>query len=106
MPVEKTAPKTTQPAAKKLRAKQEKESTSEAINQTLDAFPDKIDIRDWVYQPNLRPLPDQLINCDKVPHILDQGREGACTGFALAAVINYHLVKNGRHTVIGTGGSF
>lgn len=98
MPIEKTAPKTTQPSAKKLREKQAKETTGEAINQTLDAFPDKIDIRDWVYQPNLRPLPDQLVNCDKVPHILDQGREGACTGFALSAVINYHLVKNGRCT--------
>ena len=98
MPIEKTQPKTTQPPARKLREKKAKRTTEEAINQTLDAFPDKIDIRDWVYQPNLRPLPDQLINCDKVPHILDQGREGACTGFALSAVINYHLVKNGRCT--------
>lgn len=98
MPIERTTPKTTQPNAKKLREKKAKQTTEEAINQTLDAFPDKIDIRDWIYQPNLRPLPDQLINCDKVPHILDQGREGACTGFALSAVINYNLVKNGRCT--------
>jgi hypothetical protein len=37
-----------------------------------------------------------MINCLDVPLILDQGTEGACTGFAMAAVINYHLVKNGR----------
>jgi hypothetical protein len=98
MPIEKTAPKTTQPRAKSLRAKESAKTTDEAINKTLDAFPDKIDIRDWTYQPSLRPLPDQLINCDHVPCILNQGREGACTGFALAAVINYHLFKNGRHT--------
>ena len=55
----------------------------------LDAVPDKIDIRDWFYQPSLNPLPHTIVNCDLVPHILDQGSEGACTGFALAAVINF-----------------
>ena len=62
----------------------------------MDAFPDRIDVRDWFYHPRLRPLPDQLINCDAVPAILDQGSEGACTGFALAAVINYHLAARHR----------
>ena len=38
-------------------------------------------LRDFVYQPRLGPLPDQLVNCEGVPEILDQGREGACTGF-------------------------
>ena len=57
--------------------------------RTYDALPDRIDIRDWVYQPTLRALPDELVNCGGVPEILDQGREGACTGFALAAVINF-----------------
>ena len=32
-----------------------------ADNRTLDAFPDKIDLRDWPYQPTLAPLPDQTI---------------------------------------------
>jgi hypothetical protein len=75
-----------------------KKTTAEKINKTLDAFPDKIDIRDWFYQPTLSALPEQVINLDNVPLILDQGSEGACTGFALAAVINYHLVKNLRCT--------
>ena len=49
----------------------------------LDAFPDKIDLRDWPYQPTLAPLPDQIVNCARVPEVLNQGQEGACTGFAL-----------------------
>lgn len=66
----------------------------------LDAVPDRIDVRDWFYQPRLAPLPDQLVNCDRVPFILDQGQEGACTGFALAAVINYLLrSRNQKDTV-------
>lgn len=61
----------------------------------LDAFPDRIDIRDWRYQPTLAGLPDAILNCSKVPVILDQGQEGACTGFALSAVINYLLKQRG-----------
>lgn len=57
----------------------------------FDAFPDRIDVRDWFYQPSLMPLPDKIVNCDRVPEILDQKNEGACTGFALAAVINFQL---------------
>lgn len=55
----------------------------------LDAAPDRVDLRDWSYQPTLAPLPDTLVNLSRVPMILDQGNEGACTGFALAAVIDY-----------------
>ncbi len=96
MTQEATTPKTMQPSAKKQRLKPAKRTTGEKLNKKLDAFPDKIDVRDWFYEPTLQALPDQLINCDCVPIILDQGTEGACTGFALAAVANYHLVKNGR----------
>src|SRR4028119_524711 len=96
MKIERSTPKTTRPSARSQREKPPKKSVAEKIQRKLDAFPDKIDVRDWHYQPTLNPLPDQIINCDKVPLILDQGTEGACTGFALAAVINYHLVVNGR----------
>lgn len=61
------------------------------MGRFLDAFPDRVDVRDWFYQPRLTSLPDQLVNCDGVPDILDQGAEGACTGFALAAVVNFLL---------------
>lgn len=66
------------------------------MRRKMDAFPDKIDVRDWFYQPKLTALPNLVINCDRVPLILDQGQEGACTGFAMAACINFHLVDNGR----------
>ena len=65
----------------------------------FDARPDRIDLRDREYQPRLRSLPPQfpdesaiqqhLKNYAKANLILDQGEEGACTGFGLAAVINY-----------------
>lgn len=99
MKPETSSPKTTRPSAKQQRERPAKKTSAEKIKRRLDAFPDKIDVRDWFYQPSLNALPDQLINCDRIPLILDQGEEGACTGFALAAVINFHLVINGRSTV-------
>ena len=87
MAVEASSPKTTRPSAKKQRDVPAEKSTAKKINRKLDAFPDKIDVRDWFYQPSLNALPDQLINCDNVPAIMNQGAEGACTGFALAASI-------------------
>lgn len=67
-----------------------------ARKATLNALPDSIDIRDWIYQPSLLPVPPMLVNCARVPEILDQGREGACTGFALAAVANFLLHNQGQ----------
>ena len=68
-------------------------------NQTLDARPDRLDLRDREYRPPLRSLPPQwpseeligeLLPCyTQDEMILDQKGEGACTGFGLAAVINY-----------------
>ena len=88
---EASAPKTTRPAAQDRREPPRAADAAKRIERKLDAFPDKIDIRDWLYQPALRPLPDLICNTPYVPAILDQGSEGACTGFALAAVINYQL---------------
>jgi hypothetical protein len=96
MKPENSSPKTTRPVAEEEREQPQKVTSEERIHRKLDAFPDKVDIRDWFYHPPLTALPDQIINCDRVHLILDQGQEGACTGFALAAVINYHLVANGR----------
>jgi hypothetical protein len=70
-------------------------STAKAVGRKLDAMPDRIDIRDWFYQPPLIALPDQVVNIDAVPKILNQGSEGACTGFALAATINFRLSAKG-----------
>ena len=67
--------------------------------KVFDARPDWIDLRDREYQPRLRSLPPQypdlaqlnkhFSNYAKADLILNQGKEGACTGFGLAAVINY-----------------
>ena len=67
--------------------------------QLLDARPDRLDLRDFPYRPPLRSLPpeypDPAILKRSFPRyaadrmVLDQGQEGACTGFGLAAVVNY-----------------
>lgn len=60
----------------------------------LAARPDTVDFRDRLYAtalvevPRERPLADFLRLA--LP-VLDQGREGACTGFALATVVHYLL---------------
>jgi hypothetical protein len=82
-------PKTTRPQARSRRDKASAQPRMQQAGRKLDAVPDRIDIRDWFYQPRLAPLPERIVNCDRVPEILDQGTEGACTGFALAAVINF-----------------
>lgn len=62
----------------------------------LDARPDTVDFRDLMYVPTLVEVPiritlakyQSLYPKKKVP-ILDQGQEGACTGFGLAAVAHF-----------------
>jgi hypothetical protein len=55
--------------------------------RTLNVRQDPPDIRDRWYEPALVPLRD-AIDHRVGTTILDQGKEGACTGFACAAVIN------------------
>lgn len=65
----------------------------------LDVAPDRVDLRDLPYRPPLVPLPDRWPPAELVARhleaycadgmILDQGREGACTGYGLAACINF-----------------
>lgn len=61
----------------------------------VNALPDVPDIRDRYYEPSLIPLKG-AVGPLKAPVILDQGRDGACTGFALAAVINLLLAERER----------
>jgi len=62
--------------------------------RTLNARPDTVDFRDLMFTPTLAEVPQSVDLEDyrklKVP-ILDQGREGACTGFGLATVVHYLL---------------
>jgi hypothetical protein len=68
---------------------------------TLDARPDRLDLRDREFLPPVCSLPPQfptqpmlaayLPAYVKSGMVLDQGEEGACTGYGLAAVVNYLL---------------
>lgn len=65
----------------------------------LTARKDPLDLRDRPYQPPPASLPAEFPPADvvrtylprytKAGLILDQGQEGACTGFGLACVVNY-----------------
>lgn len=77
------------------------EQAAPSLNgRILSARRDTVDFRDKMYVPTLievpatRPLESYLIH---EPVILDQGQEGACTGFGLAAVAN-HLLKTRKDT--------
>jgi hypothetical protein len=72
---------------------------STLFGRTFDARPDRIDFRDLPYRarlvslPGVYPSPSAVKryfpayqDCDMV---LDQEQEGSCTGFGLAAVVNY-----------------
>ncbi|MEZ5645867.1 MAG: C1 family peptidase [Burkholderiaceae bacterium] len=67
----------------------------------FDARPDRLDFWDLAYQAPLRSLPDRYPADDivygrlpafvKAGMVLDQKSQGACTGFGLAALVNYLL---------------
>jgi len=69
------------------------------VERTLDAMPDTIDFRDLMYSPALIEIPPvsdlESYRAAGIP-ILDQGSEGACTGFGLATVANFLLRDRGR----------
>ena len=60
----------------------------------LNARPDPIDFRDRMFEPTLIEVPPRIQLAEYrrygVP-ILNQGNEGACTGFGLATIANYLL---------------
>jgi hypothetical protein len=66
--------------------------------RVLNVRPDSLDFRDLMYTPTLVEVPASrsLAEYRKagVP-ILDQGQEGACTGFGLATVVHY-LMRSRR----------
>ena len=60
----------------------------------LNARPDPIDFRDRMFDPTLIEVPPRIQLAEYMRYgvsVLNQGREGACTGFGLATVANYLL---------------
>ncbi|MFQ5935631.1 MAG: C1 family peptidase [Acidiferrobacterales bacterium] len=67
-----------------------KQTKSPALTErSFDVHRDSADFRDSIYQPALIPLDEQVVPHKDYINIRDQRREGACTGFGLAAVIDY-----------------
>jgi hypothetical protein len=74
-----------------------------SLGRTLDARPDRLDLRDREYLPQVVSLPPRwpadsdfatwLPEYVAADLVLDQGEEGACTGFGLAGVVNYLLFR-------------
>ncbi len=63
-----------------------------ALPRRLDARPDTIDFRDQMFVPTLVHVPTHVPLGDFVQlnlPVLDQGSEGACTGYALATIVHY-----------------
>jgi hypothetical protein len=68
---------------------------------TLDARPDRLDLRDRIFSPRVQSLPASYPADSEIASrlagylgrnmVLYQGNEGACTGFGLSAVVNYLL---------------
>lgn len=80
-------------AVSKLVAVERSRTSRPVKGRRLDALKDIPDIRDRIYQPTLLPLrrglkpPARLL-------IMNQGAEGACSGFALAAAVNLLVRTN------------
>ncbi|KLU07491.1 hypothetical protein RISK_000569 [Rhodopirellula islandica] len=78
------------------------EISLDSTDYVLDARPDRIDHRDRPYQPPLISLPSRWPTERDIALALpyfsalvdDQGTEGACTGFGLAAVINFVIWRD------------
>lgn len=61
---------------------------AELAGRQINILPDLPDVRDRIYQPTLRPVNAQVLPAINFP-IRDQRSSSACTGFALAQVIDF-----------------
>lgn len=70
--------------------------TGTPVTRKLTARRDTLDFRDRMFETSLVEVPTHMPLADylawRVP-VLDQGEEGACTGFGLATVANYLLQR-------------
>lgn len=73
-----------------------KTSAKATADRTLDARRDTMDFRDTMFVPTLVEVPPHVPLGDYLEYevpILDQGKEGACTGYGLASVVHYLLAR-------------
>jgi hypothetical protein len=89
--------KTKTTPTKRSSSKNKKPKSKEHFPFSLNARPDTVDFRDLMYVPTLHEvspiitLEEYRSRCGGSVTILDQGKEGACTGYALANVANFLL---------------
>ncbi len=57
---------------------------------------DALDMRDWLYRPRIGQAPPGMLLPLRLRPVSSQGRSSACTGFALASVIEYLLDRADR----------
>jgi hypothetical protein len=62
----------------------------------LNVTPDRLDLRDRPYLPAVALAPPPSLRPSGRPPPMDQGDTSACTGFALAAVVDHLLTRSGR----------
>jgi hypothetical protein len=62
----------------------------------LNVTPDRLDLRDRPYLPAVALAPPAALSLTRRPPPMDQGESSACTGFALASVIDHLLARSGR----------
>lgn len=68
-------------------------------NKWLGWKPDTPDYRDHVYRAPSGPIPPaHMLPANLIPHILDQGQQGSCTGHAAAGVAAYLHHWSGQKT--------
>ena len=76
-------------AKSRKRASARAKGGSELDPDRITTDKDSVDFRDLLYRPSLSNLGVELWPNAQAMHIRDQGEEGACAGFGLAAVIDY-----------------
>lgn len=79
---------------KTVKTAKTRKTAKARVAATLDALPDPLDFRDRMFEATLVEVPVRIplesYLAANVP-LLDQGAEGACTGFGLATVAHYLL---------------
>jgi hypothetical protein len=87
---------TRKPAARATKAHKSTSSAKPRARPVLNVTPDKLDLRDRPYLPAVAFAPGPALRNKTKLAILDQQDTSACTGFALASVMNHLLIQSGR----------